>query len=179
MSITELLLKRFLNDAFVETGTYRGDAVHLALKVGFKEAYSIEVDDGLYEFCRFRFEHDSRVHLFHGDSAEVLPMVISQLRERATIRLDAHVFHPTHSVPNGATRWPLMRELDVLAKTLGRRDHTILIDDRKVFQSHFGVADEDVREALRRINPSYEVTYEDSDVHKENIVAARLPEDTA
>ena len=46
-------------DIFIETGTYKGDGVQKALQNGYKQVYSIELDDTLYNLCNNHF------HPFH------------------------------------------------------------------------------------------------------------------
>ena len=85
------LFEKYVNPIFVETGTYKGDSVQEALDVGFKKVYTIELDDGRYEKCVKRFANNPNVHLYHGDTLEILPKVLELVDERATFWLDAHI----------------------------------------------------------------------------------------
>ena len=64
------------NDIFIETGTYGGDGVREAIKVGFKEIYSIEFDRKRYENCKNLFKHNENVKIIHGDSSIETQFVI-------------------------------------------------------------------------------------------------------
>src|SRR5687768_9818802 len=73
----------------VETGTYRADTVR-ALRRDFQVIYSIELDDALYQAAVARTRRQSNARILHGDSAEMLPVVLSGLTEPALFWLDAH-----------------------------------------------------------------------------------------
>lgn len=174
MSITmpRTLLERHCNPVFIETGTYQGDAVQLALDLGFKEIHSIEIDPQRYNACVQRFKGNPKVHLHLGDSAKVFPGIVDGLKEKATIWLDAHAIGAHDPNVYAGERWPLKSELESLAKTSGRRDHTILIDDRHDY-ALFGLTEEDVYGVLRKINPAYKFHFEDSiSSHKDLLVVS-------
>ena len=46
-------------DAFIETGSYLGDGIQLAINSGFSEIYSIELGDHLYQHCQRTFPLDN------------------------------------------------------------------------------------------------------------------------
>ena len=58
-------------DILIETGTYLGGTVS-ALRTYFSEVYSVEIGPELYRQAAARFYDVNNVHLFLGDSAEVL-----------------------------------------------------------------------------------------------------------
>jgi hypothetical protein len=175
MPLTRSVLQKYCNPVFVETGTRFGDTVQLALGLGFKVVHSIEINPVMHGRAAKRFAGQANVHLHLGDTAYMLPRVVERLTERATILLDAHPDSREEPTPVGALdRWPLMLELELLQKAKGRKGHTILVDDRRVFGVHFGVTEEQVVAAIRRINPAYEIAFEADQYDARDVVAARV-----
>lgn len=177
MTLPGALLRHYANQVFVETGTYEGGGVALAIEAGFEEIYSIEVDPDQHCAAARRFAGVRTVHLHLGDSIDVLPRLLASINQRATIWLDAH-FTPDAkgaSRRTGALPFPLVAELRAIASFSMRRDHIILIDDRAAFKSEFGTDDDAVRSLLLGINAGYRISYEDSTYRKADIVIAELP----
>ena len=120
-------LRQFLNPVFVETGLYRGDGTRKALRAGFKKIYSIEIDRKWIRRARAQMPghiFSGRLVLIHGGSAERMHEVTAMIDTPATFWLDAHF---------GGKRNPLISELEtILAHP--RNDHTILIDDLRMFE---------------------------------------------
>jgi hypothetical protein len=172
-SLPRELLQRYLNPVFVETGTFAGLGVKLALELGFKRIHSVEIDPKRHEECAKKFGGRGRVRLHKGDTLEVLPSIVSDLRERATLWLDAHKC-PEDKAPHSSP-FPILSELAILAEKAARRDHVILIDDRRVFVDMFKISERQVFEAIWKVNPRYRIGYSDSRWHKLDIVVA-VPE---
>lgn len=170
MSLPEPLLRRCPNPVFVETGTYLGGGLALALSCGFRRCYSVEVDPKFYGAAFERFAGDPRIALYLGDSTEILGVILKNLDERATLWLDAHPAQATWRFEE----CPLVQELEILACG-SRKDHTILIDDRSYFQ-RFGTDEEEIRTLLMAINPLYKITIEDNTEKPGEIVMAVPPE---
>lgn len=74
---------------FVETGTFHGDTVAAVLPL-VDQAWSFEVDEELSRRARERFLYEKRVHLVHGDTAQMLPAHLYQIPAPALFWLDAH-----------------------------------------------------------------------------------------
>lgn len=147
----------FPNKYFIETGTLGGSAVQLALNEGFAEVRSIEFDVNNYRYCVKRFESLSNVRIYHGDSSKDLWRLIQDIEQPATFWLDAHIFPPRN---DGGKNCPLLQEL----AQIGRhpiKTHTILIDDMHCCgtEAFDYLTQEDLIEALLRINPNYEISY--------------------
>ena len=87
-------------DVLVETGTCRGKMLE-ATKHEFRDLYSVELSDHLFEFCQQKFEMDKHVHLHHGDSVTQLPAILAKLKRPALFWLDAHYSHGE----TGAETW--------------------------------------------------------------------------
>ena len=54
------------------------------------------------------------------------------------------------------TTYPLVQELEII-KCHSRKEHTIVIDDVRLFESYFSTTLEKVTEVLLSINPSYDI----------------------
>ena len=75
---------------FVETGAYRGDAIHMAAALNFSSIRSVEIDPDLYNLVIQRFAFIPQVRVWFGDSVIMLPKMIGDLDERSIFWLDAH-----------------------------------------------------------------------------------------
>lgn len=114
---------------FIETGTYKGDTTAKAAE-HFKYIHSIELGADLYEQAKNRFKGQSRVCVYHGDSAEVLPTVLKKAKGKTLIFLDAHF--SLFDTAQGSKNTPIITELTVIKKS-GIDDATIIIDDMRMF----------------------------------------------
>jgi hypothetical protein len=168
------VLSKYKNNIFIETGTSLGDGVQLALDCGFKQIYSFEINLDLVEHNRKRFkEYGSRVEIIHGDSSEILSMFLFRIKESSTFWLDGH----WDGGPVGKYRCPLLFELDAIADH-PIKNHTLLIDDRRLFgdkNHHWGqeVTEPLVLERIKKINPDYCIKYENGHV-PDDIITAKI-----
>jgi hypothetical protein len=123
------LQQRYGVRVFVETGTYLGDMTAAMLPY-FAQLHSIELGADLYAGACRRFAGSPQVHLYQGDSAEVLPRIVNELNEPALFWLDAHFSGGITA--RGTEDTPIARELAII---FGQRipDHVILIDDARHF----------------------------------------------
>ncbi len=130
---------------FVETGTFDGHGIDLALAAGFERVFSVELDRRLYEAACIRYASDARVKLYYGNSPDVLPEMLSAAGGPATIWLDAHSGIST----------PLPDELEAILAT-GFSGHSILIDDVDLFGKPWAMVTlANIKSRLRAINPDY------------------------
>jgi len=165
-------------DAFIETGTYLGQTVELIRNSGlpFEEIYSIELEPTLAKNARKYFAGDTRVFIVEGDSVDIVSKICSQKldNKNATFWLDAHASGPLKGGRTGPN--PLVEELEAIRQT-GNPNHTILIDDRRLFGSgEWGfLKEEKVMEMLNKINPNYTILYLDGEV-PEDIICATVVE---
>lgn len=180
------VFSNYLNEYFVETGTYIGNGVEAALKYGFKHIYSIELSDELYYFCKKKFSDKNNVEIIHGDSGEKLLSVISEINEPITFWLDGH-FHPggknradnpENYVWGKSSRdnfWtPIWRELSEI-KAHPIKIHTIIIDDMREFSKEcYGkVKIQSIKEKILSINSDYKFRFHTGAVEND-ILAAYL-----
>ena len=172
-------LKDYMNPVFVETGTFRGDGIELAKRAGFKRIISIEISETFCKDTKQRFEGDKCISIVQGDSSVVLWSVIKDIKERMTFMLDAHNLLFDKDVPTdrGFEWWPLVKELRVIAKH-PRKDHTIIIDDVRFFELHFGTNIAQVKSLLLEINPNYQFYFMDGNfgtmIMENNILIAEV-----
>ena len=159
-------------DIFVETGTYLGDTVKLALEHGFKKIHSIELNKELYDDATELFKNEPSVKIWFGDSAEVLPMIINEIgNNRATFWLDAHASGPLVGGKSGGS--PVIDELNILDTSVCK-EHTIFIDDKRLFGSaewsHVSLLN--AMQLISKINPKYKVDFLDGHIPNDVICAS-------
>ena len=151
--------KIFRTDTLIETGTYLGDMVY-AMKDRFKDIYSIELSEDLYNRAKLAFKRYSHVHLLQGDSAEVLPGILDNVSERCLFWLDGH--YSAGITALGNMRSPVKMEIEAI---LGHsvRDHVILIDDAICFDGSHGYPTLfELRERILDRLPNYEMSVFDN-----------------
>lgn len=114
----------------VETGTYYGQMVY-AMKNEFDHIYSIELSKELYHIACKRFDGYDHIHLSHGDSADILPVVLDQVGEEpALFWLDGH--YSGGQTAGKGREVPVLKELkSILTHSMKRP--VILIDDARLF----------------------------------------------
>ena len=174
MPSNDQIFHNYLNDVFVETGSYMGEGIQNALNAGFKRVISIELSDKYYEICKNRFKNDDRVTLIKGDSAFVLFDVIKEIDSRITFWLDGH--HSCGDTALGAYWTPLIQELDAI-KSHHRNDHTILIDDMRCWKEPslvHGFYEPELIEKIKSIRADYLIDFIDSSYEKNDILASRI-----
>jgi len=135
----------------VETGTNLGNMIN-AQKDHFREIYSIELDEWLAARARRKFANNPNIHLFQGDSGEVLPTIIPAIKERCLFWLDAHW---------GNISAPIKQELECIYRH-PVRDHVLLIDDARWFDGRNDyLSVEELRQHASREYPGSVVEVED------------------
>jgi len=173
MGIKIEILKKYVNKNFIETGSFKGDGIETALRSGFKNIYSIEVDPVWYGRCKKRFIGKDNIYLYLGDSPAVLPEILKKIQEPSTFWLDAH---PNGvSSGSGRVKCPILGEI---ALVLGHNtSHTLLIDDREFFAGngidYWGnVNESQIMEEIKKYSDKVTVSYEDGR-KKNNVIVIR------
>lgn len=165
MPINEKILKKYANNnIFIETGTWVGNGINVALDCGFGQIYSIEINERHYKRAVKNYENNSNVHLIHGDSADELGLLLKSINEPVTFWLDAHT-------PD----CPLMTELEDI-KNHPVKAHTILIDDHRIFGKlcMVSIVEDEVIVALKAISPCYKISYEATRYGDKDIIVAKI-----
>ncbi len=168
---SQAVFAKFPNKYFIETGSYQGDGIRMALNTGrFQTIYSIELFPAFYKKCSRLFASNPSVKLYLGDSSDVLPIILKEIDAPATFWLDGHFSGP--GTGKGNTNTPLMAELENIRQH-SIKTHTLLIDDVRLF----GTAEfdfvklDDVIAKILEINPDYQISYEDGYCRNDVLVA--------
>jgi hypothetical protein len=114
---------------FLETGTYLGDTTETAAKY-FPLVHSIELGKDLFEKAKKRFAKKKNISLHLGDSAELLPKILQQIKDKSVIFLDAHF--SMGSTVKGKDNTPILTELNHIKKS-NHTNSIIIIDDIRMF----------------------------------------------
>ena len=175
-TLTEKVLSKYVNHTFVETGTYLGDSVELALKLGFEKVISIELMEELQNKNIEKFGsyvNEGRLDLVIGDTSILFNDIVHSLKERATFWLDAH----QDLGPQGIKKCPLYDELDSIEKS-SIKDHTIMIDDMRCLGGRIkwseGITIEGIKEKILKINENYKIVFECSPFGPQDIMVAYI-----
>lgn len=127
--ILEEFAKKFSLSIFIESGTYMGDMI-FALKELFNQIFSIELNNNLYRRAKKRFSKFPHITILLGDSAELLPDVLSKVTKPCFFWLDAHYSGGITAKGNKET--PIMEEIiNIFSHSI--KNHVILIDDARCF----------------------------------------------
>ncbi len=114
----------------VETGTYWGDTTAYFAVRGY-QVHSIELSLRLADLAEKRFGRLSNVHIYQGDSGEILSDVIGAIDEPICFWLDGHY---SGGVTAGVSAdVPILREIEVVGQHPMRAQHVIVIDDMNSF----------------------------------------------
>lgn len=162
---------KYPNKYFIETGSYMGGGIKMALDVGFSRVYSVELAPYYHKYCCDLFVDCPNVTILLGDSTYVLPKILEEIDAPATFWLDGHYSCFT-GCGKGETNSPILLELEVIGKH-HIKTHTIMIDDVRLFgtiQFDFVELD-DVIEKIKEINPDYVITFENGYTFNDVLVA--------
>lgn len=121
-------------EVFVETGTYLGDTV-AALQDHVRTIHSIELGEKLFRDAQRRFSGCDNVCLWHGDSGDVLPEVLSQIEGRCVFWLDGH--YSAGITAKGIEDTPILRELTHIFSA-DLPPYIVAIDDARCFNGTGG-----------------------------------------
>jgi hypothetical protein len=150
--------KRFSLAVLVETGTFMGDMIYNTRHV-FEQIHSVELDNVLYANAVRRFRRYSHIHLWHGDSNDVLPQILKQLNWPALFWLDAH--YSAGITARGLLDTPIVQEIRHIAQHTNR-SHVLLIDDAREFGTakDYPTLDE-LNSLITGLNPRWRMLVED------------------
>lgn len=173
------LFKRHLNPVFIESGTLLGRGVKAALRAGFETIYSIELNPDLYAFNKAQFADQAHVHILRGASPDILPDILASVNTPATFWLDAH--RTGGGLDGGSSPYPIIDELRII-QSHPIKSHTLLMDDRRLFETEFNVHEDLIKRLVRQINTAYQFSCADSKSPdmaegRQDILVAKVPSD--
>jgi len=167
MSVSRETIQKNMCPVLIETGTYHGDFIQSIKDLGFETIISIEVSMECCKIAWEKFARDDNVFVLYGDSVNVLDATIKTIKDKMIFVLDAHCCDwgsDTRTLDekdkSKLTTYPIIRELEII-KSHSRKNHTIIIDDVRLFESHFSTTLEEVKQVLLSINSNYNITLVD------------------
>lgn len=170
MPIVNNLFEKYKNTQyFFETGSHIGEGIQKAINAGFTHIMSTELAPRYHNYCVNRFTNNKNVHLYLGDTEDMMENLISKINEPITFWLDGHN-------SGGDTAWgkhesPLMQELEII-KRHPIKTHTIIIDDLRCWEKpHYDFDKQDIINFVKTINPDYRILYENGHVENDIMVA--------
>lgn len=127
---------------FVETGTLYGDGVKYAMKQGFKEIHSIEIEPTLYKKAKEKFKSFPQVFIHQGNSHEVLKKLLPKLKGNIIFWLDAHFpGADAHLVPyeqclnlEPSVNLPLEKEIELIGERTNLYKDFLIVDDLWIYE---------------------------------------------
>lgn len=161
MGVKTNIFKDYKNEVFIETGSYLGDGIQMAVDAGFKKIYSIELSEKYYEISTSRFANIPQVHVIKGESQDILEGLMSSIETPITFWLDGH--YSAGDTAKGKFIAPLIQELDCIGNH-PIKNHTIIIDDLRcwnVYNPAHGFTTDDLIKIIMEINPNYKIEYLD------------------
>lgn len=144
--------RRFRPKYFVETGTYEAEMTW-AQRKHFERIFTIEISSELHQRAVRRFRGYPHVEALHGDSGELLPVVLAKIDAPALFWLDAH--YSEGITAYSGTETPIMQELELI---FGHpvREHILMIDDARCFDgTHDYPTIREVRELILSHRPDW------------------------
>lgn len=180
MTISQEVLSKFKNKSniFMETGTWFGKTTEMAYSIGFKEVFTIELSEKHYHGAMKKFSAMPNIHCMFGDSVQVLPKILQNIKEVVVFWLDGHF--SMGDTAKGPMDVPLLQELDAIAKH-PIKNHILLIDDIRLIGNESEPVEgwrtfsiQDVKEKILSVNPNYVFHFEDGHVENDILVAQVL-----
>jgi hypothetical protein len=156
---TELFKQKTKN--FIETGSYIGIGIDLAIRSGFENIFSIEIQQHFYEKCLDKFKHNTNVNLILGDSFFELEKLLNQYPDTPfTYWLDGH--YSGGNTGKGVKETPLLRELEVILSR-GIDGELIYVDDMRIYRTFDDeVNSNSIKELIKKYKPNATLWYESS-----------------
>ena len=138
-------------DTLVETGTYLGNMI-FAQRKNFKKIYSVELSPVFFEKAEKRFKSYKHIKILFGDSSDILPEILKDLKEPTLFWLDGHYSGGETAESN----CPVLNELEAI--TSSPIIHEILIDDARCFDGTKGYPSlKEIAQLLSRKVKKYEL----------------------
>jgi hypothetical protein len=177
LTLTKNIFDKYKNnhEVFIETGTFKGGSVELAIECNFKKIYTIDISKQYQLECQNKFQipiQKNQIELLYGDSIDILPTLLNDLNESCLFWLDSHF--DLHSDICGKYECPLLHELNIIKRSK-LNTHTIMIDDLRIFKTQkewgVGILIDNIIETLFNINPNYQLFYENGWAENDILIA--------
>lgn len=153
-------------DFFIETGSFLGDGIQLAINSGFVKIYSIELGENLYQHCKNRFVNDPKVHLILGDSSVKLKEILDQNpRVPFTYWLDGH--YSEGITARGNKDCPLNEELEAILSR-GVDGELIYIDDMRYYKNDKDISLDEILNIVNKYKKNATWRFEASSLDPED-----------
>lgn len=163
MPITSTLLKKHKsNNILIETGSYFGEGIKAALEAGFDKIISIELSEKYYNICKNLYHNNRNVELIHGDSFDILPLILKNIDQPITFWLDGHYSGGDTAI--GKLSSPLIQEL-IAIESSSIKNHTLIIDDMRCWANEndgINFSQKDIIYHIYQINKNYKIIYADN-----------------
>ena len=172
MPLNKNIIDKYVSNksVFVETGSWLGHGIEIALNCGFEEIISIELAEKYFNICNEKFKNNKNVKIILGDSCEVLFNLIEEIDKPITFWLDGH--YSGADTGFGKFEYPLIQELEQIKKHKDNT-HIILIDDMRLFRNKketlFDV--NNIIEKIITINENYKIFYGNGHTKNDILIA--------
>jgi hypothetical protein len=138
----ENLIQEFGIKIFFETGTGMGQGISHALNFNFKELYTIEIIDSIYQQCKEKFNGYQNCHFINDTSKNGIINFLPKIEQSDNIIfwLDAHFPGADFGLDSygGTTekekRIPLEDELRTINKLRNISKDVFIIDDLRIYE---------------------------------------------
>src|SRR3990167_2644183 len=161
MPLSKDILNKYKKDIdiFIETGTLFGSGIDVALECKFTYIHSCEISEKLYLKCKEKYKENNHIHLYNGNSPDILSHVLKYTDLKSLFWLDAHYSGGQTSMAE--KKCPILDELNEIKKHF-IKVHTILIDDVRLFgtEAHDNIKISEITDLILSINPNYKFTFE-------------------
>lgn len=125
--LVETLAKKHGIINFIETGTYLGETTVWAASL-FKQVHTIEISEEIYNKTSEKYKNISNIEFHLGDSKEVMPKIIPQIKGSSFFWLDGHWCG--RNTGGKFNECPIFNELEEVVKA---ENPVIFIDDLRYF----------------------------------------------
>jgi len=120
-------------EKFIETGTYMGSTID-NIKDYFKNIYTIELNENLFNYCCKKFENDKNIKCVKGDSSIKLKDILENNKDEIVFFLDGH--YSSGETSRSDKDVPLLEELEIINKYYKNKG-IIIIDDLRLFETKY------------------------------------------
>jgi hypothetical protein len=118
---------------WVETGTYLGDTTKfLASNFPNSKIFSLEPQNSIFKFAKFRLRRKTNVEIINGSSEEMFEQILNKLDGPVNFWLDGHFSGDITF--QGESISPIIKELNLIEKYEARMGNfVVFIDDIRDF----------------------------------------------